>query len=65
MLLKYEPRHEKTCFHGFRTGLIKPGCIATGDGWMLVISDFRSKGIVFCSENKGADRVRYYHANDP
>ena len=41
-----EPRHEKTGLQGFRSGLIKPCCTTTEDGWRLEISDLGSRGSV-------------------
>ena len=42
----------------------KPGCTATEDGWRLDISDLESRGIVLCSENKGADQLCDYRTDD-
>ena len=41
----------------------KPGCATTGDGERLEISDL-GRGIVLCSENKGADRLCGYRTAD-
>ena len=43
MLLKNEPRCEKTGLRGFRH---KPGSTATDDGMNLEISDIGSRGVV-------------------
>ena len=40
------------------------GCIATGDGKMLGISDLGSRGFVLSSEIKGADQLYGYRAAD-
>ena len=42
----------------------KLGCTATEDGERLEISDFESRGIVLCSENKGADQPHGYREAD-
>ena len=42
----------------------KQGCTATEEGQRLEISYLGSRGIVLCSENKGADQLRRHHADD-
>ena len=42
----------------------KLGCTAIEDGQRLEISDLGSRGIVLCSENKGADQLCSYGAAD-
>ena len=41
-----------------------PGCTATEDSYRLEISDLESRGILLCSENKGADQIHGTHAAD-
>ena len=40
----------------------KPGCTTTEDGQRLEIMDLGSRGIVLCSEHKGADQLCGYRA---
>ena len=42
----------------------KPGSTTTRDGQRLEISYLEKKGIVLCSENKGADQLRGYREAD-
>ena len=42
----------------------KLGYTTTEDGWRLEISYLGSRGIVLCSENKGADQLRGYREAD-
>ena len=40
------------------------GCTATDDSYRLELSDLGSRGIVRCSENKGADQLCCHGAAD-
>ena len=60
----FVPRHEKTNVLVSDLVRHKPGCTATGDGLRFEISDLESRGIVLCSENKGADQLRGYREAD-
>ena len=57
-------RHEKTNILVSNLVRHKPGCTATEDGYRLDISDFESRGIVLCSENKDADQLHGYREAD-
>ena len=54
----------KPVFGNFDQVQHKPGCTATEDGKRLEISYLRRRGIVLCSENKGADQLRGYRVAD-
>ena len=55
-----EPVREKTNKLGSDQVRHKPGCTVTEEGYRLEIFDLESRGIVLCSENKGADQLRSY-----
>ena len=43
---------------------LKSGCAATESCQKLEIFEFGSRGIVLCSENKGANQLLGYHTVD-